>query len=212
MQIGAIGSGKLRMTYIVRKLALLMILGAGYAVHAYADNNIATVYMKEPLFELSYDPNLIKYEELSSNVVDKLNIDNLPIGGKYWIYGKYIDQDNNVFLIIAGQVSQEIVGEGNKARRTVGNTSGMLVVQKNGKLSLAWKDVNFYGANSIKLPEKVVDGILLDAVQRLALAFGGKEKIEEIFKQAKYIEGPLFAFPPLFKALNNYGISTASVE
>ena len=155
--------------------------------------------MSDPLFGILYDPQKAHFEKMPTDLAERCP----KLRGRYvtaWVYGHLKASDAEYFLIAGLMEFQEDSPRG--SRTIAPEEDGGLVVALTSSQCRVDLDEYFFPqeinpakkATPITASPTVVNGILQDAFQKYATAFGGKQALLKLVK-------PGVAVPPVDEQL-----------
>jgi hypothetical protein len=160
---------------------------------------VGSVLMTDPLLGLAFEPTAQRFEPAPGAIVKELRLR----AGQYWLFASYDDSS------VGGCRYAVIAGLARPSLDTVPPLEGPLepdfgvVVARCGSSyrALGVPDRMF---TDLGLPQRVIVGLVRDAVARLVLGFGGKEALERTLQEQW--KGQLSVAPALADALRDAGV------
>lgn len=134
--------------------------------------------MTEPLFGLNYNPKKIRFEPAPASVTQRCR---LLKGRKLWTYSAWKDQKSD-YLIVSGFIT--VLPDNSAATKgiTEPDPAGVVIELRRTECRISTPEMFLSGKvarSKRNLPvepnEAAINGLTLDAMERYAKAFGGKE-------------------------------------
>lgn len=163
-------------------------------------------HMTDPILGLEYSVRSVLFDQFPNTVTWKSKAPKLR-DGVNWIFASFVDpkQRSDEYLIVAG-MSQTWLDTEPATRGDYELTSGTVLLRRAGKYRVVGSYDKLYGM--LGLSEKVVDGLLQNAVARIVRAFGGKEALEAAWGRSS---GVVSLEPALVRAFTNAGVSLSNL-
>lgn len=146
--------------------------------------------MTDPLIGISYDREAVRFERMPPRLIKRCS----RLNRRYvaaWVYG-YLQTPDSEYFLISGLMDFRADGPGG-ARTVAPEEGGGLIVTVRGSECLVDQADYFLtqgvnpakSATPIMVPKSILTGILQDAFERYATAFGGRQEFLNRVKPIK---------------------------